>query len=267
MLKIGTEFLDLDKIADSGQCFRWRKIGEREYIIPAYGKELHVKQESGKGGWIELDCTQKEYSEIWEDYFDLKTRYEGYTEVLRTTVTPRYLYEAEKAARGIRILKQELWEVIVSFIISQNNNIPKIKGSIEKMCERYGGFPTAGQILDGGEDKLDGLGLGYRQKYVSAAAILYHNGGGSTERELKELDYKGAMEHLTRWLGIGPKVANCICLYGLGHKEAFPRDTWIKRIEAEYFDGHFPEEDYPEFAGVLQQYIFYYERSRKHGRD
>ena len=109
---------------------------------------------------------------------------------------------------------------------------------------------------------LDGLGLGYRQQYILAAAILFDT---DVEKELKSLDYGDAMKHLTRWLGIGLKVANCICLYGLGHKEAFPRDVWIKRIEAEHFGGHFPEEDFPGFAGVLQQYIFFYERSRKNG--
>lgn len=262
MLTIETNYLDLDKIAESGQCFRWHKVGEREYIIPAFGKELHIKQD-GPEGVFEFDCSPEEYEEIWKDYFDLGTDYSQYAEALRIQPVPRYLYEAEQAARGIRILKQDLWEVIVSFTVSQNNNIPKIKNCIERMCERYGGFPDAHQIEAGGMFGLDGLGLGYRQQYILAAAILFDT---DVEKELKSLDYGEAMKHLTRWLGVGPKVANCICLYGLGHKEAFPRDVWIKRIEAEHFDGHFPEEDFPGFAGVLQQYIFFYERSRKNGK-
>ena len=266
MLNIHTTFFDLDKIAESGQCFRWKKTGEQAYEIPAYGKTLNIRQ---VGDRLYLDCAQAEYDEIWRDYFDLASDYGQYEQELRTrSDTSSYLYEATKAARGIRILKQDLWEVIVSFIISQNNNIPRIKGCIEKLCERFGGFPDAKQILDGGMKELDGLGLGYRQQYILAAALLYHgNGDGSTEKELRSLDYKEAMKSLLRWLGIGPKVANCICLFGLGHKEAFPRDVWVKRIEAEHFDGHFPEENYPGYAGVLQQYIFFYERSRKHGGD
>lgn len=262
-MRITAVFLDLDKIADSGQCFRWRKQGKQDYIIPAYGKELHIKQD-GPEGQLELDCSWEEYEAIWENYFDLKTDYSKYTEVLRESRTPRYLHEAEKAARGIRILKQDLWEVILSFIISQNNNIPRIKGNIEKLCERFGGFPDARQIAIKGPGGIEGLGLGYRQNYIIDAALsFYGDGDGSTERILRSLTYKEAMKYLTTWPGIGPKVANCICLYGLGYKEAFPRDVWIKRIEAEHFKGHFPEEDYPGFAGVLQQYIFYYERSRR----
>ena len=155
----------------------------------------------------------------------------------------------------------------MSFIISQNNNIPRIKGCIEKLCERFGGFPSAGRIARSGPKGLDGMGLGYRQDYIIDAAIAYHgNGDGSTERILRGLTYEEAMRYLTTWRGIGPKVANCICLYGLGHKEAFPRDVWIKRIEAEHFGGHFPEGDYPGYAGVLQQYIFFYERESRHER-
>lgn len=106
----------------------------------------------------------------------------------------------------------------MSFIISQNNNIPRIKGCIERLCERFGGFPGAGTIAKHGPKGLDGLGLGYRQDYIIDAAIAYHgDGDGSTERILRSLTYEEAMRYLTTWRGIGPKVANCICLYGLGH--------------------------------------------------
>ena len=267
MEKIASVFLDLDKIADSGQCFRWRKVGDREYIIPAFGKELHIKQD-GPEGWLEFDCSREEYETVWTDYFDLRTNCARYVEELRMTKVPEYIWEAERAARGIRILRQDLWEVIVSFLISQNNNIPRIRQSLEKMCERFGGFPSAQQIAKSGPKGMSGLGLGYRDKYIIDAAITYcGDGDGTTERILKSLSYDDAMKYLLTWQGVGEKVANCICLYGLGHKEAFPRDVWIKRIEAEHFGGHFPDEDFPEYAGVLQQFIYYYERSRKNGRD
>lgn len=260
-------YLNLDKIAESGQCFRWKKTGEQAYQIPAFGKVLNARH-VGANGEVELDCSLEDFRTVWEDYFDLKTPYEQYEQELRTrSDTGEYLYRAVRAARGIRILRQELWEVIMSFIISQNNNIPRIKGCIERLCERFGGFPDAGTIAKRGPKGLDGLGLGYRQDYIIDAAITYHgDGDGSMERILRSLTYEEAMNYLTTWRGIGPKVANCICLYGLGHKEAFPRDVWVKRIEAEHFGGHFPDENYPGFAGVLQQYISFYERSEKNGR-
>lgn len=261
MLNIYTTFFDLDKIAESGQCFRWKKTGEQAYEIPAYGNTLNIRQE---GDCLYLDCTQAEYDEIWKDYLDLTSDYGQYEQELRTrSDTGKYLYEATREARGIRILKQDLWETIVSFIISQNNNIPRIKTCIERLSDRFGGFPDARQVAVKGPKGLEGLGLGYRQNYIIDAALTYFgDGDGSTERILRSLTYEEAMRYLTTWRGIGPKVSNCICLFGLGHKEAFPRDVWIKRIEAEHFGGRFPEERYRGYAGVLQQYIFFYERSR-----
>lgn len=134
MEKIATVFLDLDKIADSGQCFRWRKVGDREYIIPAFGKELHIKQD-GPEGWLEFDCSREEYETVWTDYFDLRTNYARYVEELRMTKVPEYIWEAERAARGIRILRQDLWEVIVSFS-SARTTISPASGRALKKCVR-----------------------------------------------------------------------------------------------------------------------------------
>lgn len=260
MLKITSTFCDLDKIAESGQCFRWKKIGEHSYEIPAYGKVLRARQDYGND-CLYFDCTQSEYDTIWKDYFDFDTDYEQYErEAITQSSMNQYLRDAIVASRGIRILKQDLWETIVSFIISQNNNIPRIKGCIGRFCDRFGGFPEPHQILERGLEGLDGLGLGYRQEYILKAATLYND---DVERLLRNLSYEDAMKYLTSWKGIGPKVADCVCLFGLAHKEAFPRDVWVKRIEANHFNGHFPEENYPGCAGVLQQYIFFYERNRK----
>lgn len=257
MLKILATSCDLDKIADSGQCFRWKKIGERTYEIPAYDKVLKVWQDY-ENNCLYFDCTQEDYDTVWKDYFDFDTDYEQYErEALTQSSTNQYLRDAIMASKGIRILKQDLWETIVSFIISQNNNIPRIKSCIEKICDRFGGFPNTQQIING---DIDGLGLGYRQEYILNVARLYNK---EVEQYLRNLSYEDTMKYLTSWKGIGPKVANCICLFGLGHKEAFPRDVWIKRIEIEHFGGCFPKENYSGFAGVLQQYIFFYERNKK----
>ena len=260
MLKITSTYCDLDKIAESGQCFRWKKIGEHTYEIPAFKKVLKVSQDY-ENNCLYFDCTQEEYDTIWKDYFDFDTDYEQYErDALTQNSTNQYLRDAITASRGIRILKQDLWETIVSFIISQNNNIPRIKGCIERLCDRFGGFPEPQQILERGPEGFNGLGFGYRQEYILNAARLYNK---DIEQYLRNLSYEEAIKHLTSWKGIGPKVANCICLFGLTKKEAFPRDVWVKRIEAEQFGGHFPEENYLGYAGVLQQYVFFYERKRK----
>lgn len=262
MLKLEFKNFDLDKIADSGQCFRWKKTGDRAYEIPAYGKVLHISQP--EDGAAVTDCSPEEFEAVWWNYFDLESDYGAITDRMRTEITPRYLYEAEKAARGIRILRQELWEAALSFIISQNNNIPRIKQSIERICAQYGGFPTASEICSQPE-RLAECGLGYRDRYIAGTAEYFAKPGA--EQHLKEMDYAGAKAELMKLNGVGAKVADCICLYGLGHKEAFPKDVWIKRIEEEHFGGHFPVEQYKECAGVLQQYIYFYERSRKNGRN
>ena len=267
MLKITSTYCDLDKIADSGQCFRWKQIGEHAYEIPAFGRVLKVRQDY-EDNCLYFDCTQEEYNAIWKDYFDFDTDYEQYErEALGQSSTNKYLRDAIAVSRGIRILKQDLWETIVSFIISQNNNIPRIKGCIERLCDRFGCFPEPYRITAGGLSGLDGLGLGYRQEYIFEAAVSYFMLVGWNSERLRQLynnkSYTDAREHLMAHKGIGAKVADCICLFGLAKKEAFPRDVWIKRIEVEQFNGRFPEENYPGYAGVLQQYIFFYERNRK----
>ena len=244
-----------------GQCFRWSEDENGAFSGIAGGRSLTVTQ---SGDEVTMHGVSEQDIPFWENYFDLGTDYSAYIETLSADET---LKKACEFSPGIRILRQEPFETLISFIISQNNNIPRIKGCIERLCERFGGFPDAGTIAKRGPKGLDGLGLGYRQDYIIDAAITYHgDGDGSMERILRSLTYEEAMNYLTTWRGIGPKVANCICLYGLGHKEAFPRDVWVKRIEAEHFGGHFPDENYPGFAGVLQQYIFFYERSEKNGR-
>lgn len=263
MLKITSTYCDLDKIAESGQCFRWKKIGEHAYEIPAFGRVLKVRQDYDDN-CLYFDCTQEEYDTIWKDYFDFDIDYEQYElGALAQSSTNQYLRDAITASRGIRILKQDLWETIVSFIISQNNNIPRIKGCIERLCDRFGGFPEPQQILERGLEGLDGLGLGYRQEYIFEAAIFQALSiSFDLQKCYKNKSYMEARKELMSYKGIGPKVADCICLFGLSYKNAFPRDVWVKRIEAEHFNGHFPEENYPGYAGVLQQYIFFYERNR-----
>lgn len=255
-MRIDSSFFDLEKIAASGQCFRWECLGGNQYRIPAFGKVLDIAQTAPDA--LEARCTAEEWEQLWAPYFDMDTDYEA---IVRS-IDPQdgYLMAAGQAAQGIRILRQEPWETLVSFLISQNNNIPRIKTTIRRLCDAFGDFPTAEQIASGSPKTLSDCGLGYRAQYLWEAAVRFLRDGGSGPRG--HGDYAQARMYFQSYNGIGEKVADCICLFGLGHKEAFPVDTWIKRILREQYAGSFPIQQYQPYAGVLQQYMFYYERAR-----
>jgi N-glycosylase/DNA lyase len=249
---IKTPQLDLAKIADSGQCFLWEQVSPGTFVIPAFGKTLTAVQlEDG----IALDCSEEEKNSFWNAYFDIDFNYEVCYNVAVNSELP-YLGNSARYSSGIRILRQELWETALSFIISQNNNIPRIRGCLKRIIERYGHMPKPSEItLEG----VFGLGLGYRDSYIVNAAENFRNSDFTDI--LTAADYESAKKQLLAIKGIGNKVADCICLYGLGHKSAFPRDVWIRRVEKEHFNGHFPDERFEGYAGVLQQYLFYYGRN------
>ncbi|MDR0818644.1 MAG: hypothetical protein LBN43_03620 [Oscillospiraceae bacterium] len=235
MIIIKNDYFDLDKIADSGQCFRWNKVSENTYEIPAFNRVLTISQ---NGGEVSLDCSREDYDAIWNAYFDIDSDYEAYHSAAVSSGLP-FLEAAANYSKGIRILRQDLWETALSFVISQNNNIPRIKLCLNRVIERFGCFPEPGDLSEG---SLAGLKLGYREDYIYDLAKRF------TPDFTDFLSVKG----------IGPKVYNCIALFGLGRKDAFPRDVWIKRVELEQFGGRFPEERFAGFAGVMQQYLFYY---------
>lgn len=252
-MQAAVTFFDLDKIADSGQCFRWKKLGRRHYRIPAMGRLLTISQPAPD--LIEADCTQEAWDQIWQSYFDLDTDYNA----IRDAIDPEdhYLRAAAHEAEGIRILRQDLWETMASFIISQNNNIPRIKAIIGRLCGPGEAFPSAAAIAqDKSAAALRQIGLGYRAEYLYEAAVRYAQDGPP-----QKMAYPDARKHLMDYKGVGGKVADCICLFGLGLKEAFPIDTWIRRITDAHYAGCFPVERYLQSAGVLQQFMFYYERS------
>ncbi|MDD2647580.1 MAG: DNA glycosylase [Eubacteriales bacterium] len=252
-MKIEVSNFSLDEIADSGQCFRWEGAGGK-YLIPAFGREIRVSQ---FGSILTADCTEAEWESVWADYFDLRCDYGAY--IASVDASDEYLSAAVRAGTGMRILRQELWEVLVSFIVSQNNNIPRIKSTLRKLCDMFGGFPSPQQLAEADVGALHQIGLGYRDAYLPAAARRFIADGlcGGISKRTYEEDRK----YLMSYLGIGPKVADCVCLFGLYHKEAFPIDTWVKKILREHYSGAFPIERYPESAGVMQQYMFFYERT------
>ena len=259
---------DLEQTAESGQCFRWRKLDNNKYLIPAYGRCVTVSQ---VGNRFEMSCDEEEFEKVWSYYFDLQTNYSDI--IKRIDKKDSFLAEAAEYGRGIRILNQEFWETVISFIISQNNNIPRIKGSIERLCEKYNVQSTYLKDTDiymiphfddivsgGGRDSLKELGLGYRDEYIWLMCE-YESKHSEFEKYTGSLDYGESLKYLMSFKGIGKKVANCICLFGLHHLDACPIDVWMKKIIDEEYGGVMPAWMTDRYAGVYQQYTFFYKRN------
>lgn len=269
------ENFSLKEIAVSGQCFRMKQLdrapeaiaaetapddGVDYFEIIAADKKLHAAQ---CGSRFFFDCSESEFDAFWRGYFDLDTDYGKIIESIDTQ--DDYLKNAAACCPGIRILRQDPWEMLITFIISQQNNIPRIKKCVEAICEKYGedrggyhAFPPAEALAALAPDGLMELGLGYRSKYIVAAAREVVS-GGLEPGELIKLDYDSARARLLQVYGIGKKVADCVCLFGLHHVEAFPIDTHIAQVLAAHYPQGFPFEKYAGYAGILQQYMFYYD--------
>ena len=255
---------DLEQTLDCGQAFRWKQSSDGCFQGAAFGKFLKIGEKDGN--IILYNTTQQDFDLIWKKYFDLERDYEkiicdiGENEVLR---------KAADYAKGIRLLSQEPWEALCSFIISQNNNIPRIKGIIERLCDNFGerineeycAFPSAQVIAKLTVEDLAPLRCGFRARYILDAAQKVASGEIDLEK-LREADTASARETLKKICGVGDKVADCALLFGLSHISAFPKDVWIKRAMEHLFDGELPECALP-YAGIVQQYIFHYARTTK----
>ena len=282
----GVDRFDVSKVFDCGQSFRFDRVvsskHENEFAGCAHGKYVSFAQD-GDTLYI-YNSTEREYREIWEGYLSLDRDYaEIDRDILSISQNPT-LHEAISTSSGIRILKQEPWEAICSFIISQNNNIPRIKKIIAALSQKCGervdtsgmeghiadahldsdgcfySFPTPKRVLALGEDGLFALKTGFRAKYIYDAASKMEAG----EIDLSFLEETDnttdAVSHLCSVKGIGPKVACCALLFGFARLDAFPVDVWIKKVTAKYFDPDFKPDDLGKYAGIAQQYLFYYER-------
>lgn len=255
---------NLEDTLDCGQAFRWEKNDKEVFRGVVENKYLEIFQ-SGDN-IIFKNTTEKDFLNFWKDYFDLDTDYEKIKKII---TKDSIIKKACTYAGGIKILRQYPWEMICSFIISQNNNIPRIKGIITRLCEAFGteikpniySFPTAEKIASLKLEDLDFLRAGFRAKYILDAAQKV----ASNQVDIKaiyNMDIEKAREMLKTIKGIGPKVAECILLFGFYRIEAFPIDVWIKRsLEYFYKDG-FPEFSKP-YGGIAQQYIFHYIRTCK----
>lgn len=289
MIQKNLSCFHIEQIADSGQCFRMVPYGAGYSVISG----THFLVLSQKEQTVTFSCTEAEFP-FWEQYFDLRTDYQAFID----SANPKdsYLKQAAKYGSGIRILRQDLWEMILTFIISQQQTIPRIRALVELLSTRYGTrleipeelcipggpvcyytFPSPQQLSCAALKDLLALKLGYRAKYIKQVCEDVCEGRLDLLR-LASLDYPSSFIYLKQFYGIGEKVANCICLFGLHHIDAFPVDTWIKKIllnqyapqaclpedlaEAKVYDLLIQQffSRYKGFAGVMQQYIFYYER-------
>ncbi len=255
-----TDNLDIALTLDCGQAFRWQKTDDGCWQGVALGKFLKLNQE---GTTITLyDTTIDDFNTYWQRYFDLERDYKG----ILSSYDDESLITACREYPGIRILKQDEWEAICSFIISANNNIPRIKGIIERMCEAFGektgdsfSFPSPEVIAKCTVEDLAPLRSGFRAKYIIDAAQKISSGEVDIEK-IKQLPFDEAKQELLKIKGVGEKVAQCSLLYGFGRMEAFPVDVWVKRIVSELYPDGLPE-CIKGTEGIAQQYLFHWRRN------
>ena len=249
-----TADFDLDQTLDCGQAFRWEKIQERAYHGFALNTALTISAE--KDYFRLADTTEEDFLNVWVPYLDLDTDYTAIKEQLSGEET---LAKACEYAGGIRLLRQDSWEALCSFIISQNNNIPRIKGIIGRLCEMYGGFPSFEQMKGVSVDDLASLRSGFRAKYI-VDCVGRLNSGEIRLDEVKKLSVDEAKKVLMTIKGVGPKVADCAMLYGMYKIECVPMDVWMKRVMERFYPNGFPDFVQP-YAGIAQQYLFHYIRT------
>lgn len=271
---------ELKDIFECGQCFRWEKEEDGSYTGVIKDAVLNVSKTENK--LIILGKTEKDMEDNLEklvkQYFDLDRNYTEIKKII--SKDDENMQKAIEYGKGIRILNQEPWEMLISFIISAANNIPRISKSIENISEKFGKkiivqgktyylFPTPMELAKASMSDLRACNLGFRDKYVYNATKMVLNGEIDFV-ELKNMNYTDAKKKLMIIPGVGSKVADCILLFSLGKIEAFPVDTWIKKVMNElYIDStnitkinQYATEKFGKYAGIAQQYLFYYKREQ-----
>lgn len=254
---------DLAETLDCGQSFRWTENPDKSFCGVAYEKMVRVSLD---GDILTIEgTTEEDFLNIWKNYFDLDTDYLNIRESIGK-IHP-VLKEASKFAPGIRILQQEPWEALCTFIISQNNNIKRIKGIVDRLCTAFGDkiegtdcytFPTAERLSVLQPEDLVLLRAGFRNKYIIDGARKVAFGEVNLDF-CRNSPYNEARAELCKIKGVGNKVADCTLLFGLHRIEAFPIDVWMKRAMEKLFPG-MTSDDFGEYAGIAQQYIFHYSR-------
>ena len=261
----GVRFFDLAQTLDCGQAFRWNRSGAGEFCGIAHGRRLEIALADDK--FILRDVSLEEFEAVWNGYFDFSRDYEKLRAELAAG-TGEHLCAALEFSPGLRLLRQDVWEVIISFILSQNSNIPRIKKMIETLCECFGEkldcggftFPSPQVLAKLSADDLAPVKCGYRAAYVIDAACRIASGNINLAA-LAKLSSDEMKNALLEIHGVGPKVADCILLYGFGRTECYPVDVWIRRVMSEFFPCGFPPQ-IAKYAGIAQQFLFHYARAR-----
>lgn len=282
--KIIKKFNDFDPvhIFECGQCFRWERQEDGSFTGVAGGKVLNVMKDGDDIIFSNTD--EEEFQGFWKNYFDLDTDYGKIKEELRKNDS--VMDEAVEFGHGIRILKQDPWEMLISFIISANNRIPMIMRGVKLLSEKYGeficeykgekyySFPSPEKFLSGEISDLRVSGIGFRDKYIYSTSEKVVDEEIKLE-DLRDKDFEQIKKGLMEFPGVGPKVSNCIALFSLDALDAFPVDTWVKKV-MEYFYLHedtdlkkiesFSRDKFGNLSGYAQQYLFYYAREKKIGK-
>ncbi|MCL2054988.1 MAG: DNA-3-methyladenine glycosylase 2 family protein [Oscillospiraceae bacterium] len=248
---------DLDDTLNCGQAFRWeRENNNAEPVYFGFMKNTPLTISQKSDSFIFHDTSEEDFIKIWAEYFDL---YTDYGEIKSRLSEDETLAKAISYADGIRILKQDKWEALCSFIFSQNNNIPRIKGIIKRLCEYHNGFPCYSALSGITADDLSYLRAGFRAKYI-ADCVDKLVGGAVDLDEISKMPIDDARLQLRLIKGVGAKVADCALLFGMYRLECFPEDVWVKKVKAKYYPNGLP--DFTEkYAGIAQQYLFHYERN------
>ena len=247
---------------DCGQAFRWNKNDDGIWHGVINGCAIDIEQK--KDAIIFYNTTKNQYDDFLENYFDLKRDYKKITDLFSDDV---HLNQAVREFYGIRVLNQEPWETLCSFIISQNNNIPRIKGIISRLCENFGeqisendfSFPSSDIIAKKSVEDLSVLRAGFRAKYIIDAAKKVTSGEVDLEN-IKNMSLEDGRKELMKISGVGPKVAECVLLYSCLKTQAFPIDVWVKRVVGELYPDGLPV-CMGEYKGIAQQYLFHWRRN------
>lgn len=269
VVRLSIPEFDCAQTFDCGQCFRWDYDEQEDaWHGIAMGRELFVRQQNDDFEFY--PCTQQQFDDVWRHYFDLDRDYAAMKQEL---AFDEHVAKGMAYAGGIRILQQDKFETLISFIISANNNIKRIKGIINRICDKVGSpagsgyaFPTPGQLAQLTVDDLQELGAGYRARYIYDTTRMVLD--GFDLEQLKDMPYEDARTRLCTLCGVGPKVADCIMLFSLGFTEAFPVDTWVRKILAELYSEYgsmspkeFANMRFGQNAGFAQQYLFHFKRN------
>lgn len=271
-IEINVDYFNLKYTLECGQCFRWKKIDEY-YVGVIKDRVLKIRQSENKlyvrsNNYNELEKVVRDYFELNKDYKEIENRISKVDE---------YVKKAVNNTSGLRHIKQDFFETIISYIISANNNIPRISKSVNEISKRYGKeieldgekyylFPTPEELIDVTIDEYRECGVGFRDKYIYNTVKKINNGEINLE-EMQKMNTKDLRNLLLTFMGIGPKVADCILLFSCSRQEVFPIDVWVERVMKRlYFDNKevskkeilkYADENFGKDAGIIQQHLFY----------